>query len=244
MRRAAAWAGGIGLTAAVGTLGFASWPLSTQRVADRLGGASAPLRLGLPEAVTFRALPWPSLSIESARLDGADGAVRVTAPGARLDLSVSQLVQGRFAPVRARLANPILTLDLDRAPFAGPEVGLPGRKRQPLCAPLDGPQPDRRRAAGHEPQTWARHHDREHSGPARRALATRAPAVQPFGRLARYAVCGFRLARQSRTRRRGEGRAPSSWRWPPPSPRSLSRAPLSAARPQASPATPPSRFPR
>ena len=138
MRRAAAWAGGIGLTAAVGALGFASWPLSTQRVADRLGGASAPLRLGLPEAVTFRALPWPSLSIEGARLDGADGAVRVTAPGARLDLSVSQLVQGRFAPVRARLANPILTLDLDRAPFAGPEVGLPGAEAAAALAPLDG----------------------------------------------------------------------------------------------------------
>ena len=138
MRRAAAWAGGVGLTAGVAALGFASWPLSTQRVADCLDGASAPLRLGVPDAATFRALPWPSVSIEGARLDSAGGAVRIAAPEARLDLSVGALVQGRFAPIRARLANPIVTLDLDRAPFAGQEVGLAGSEAAAALAPLDG----------------------------------------------------------------------------------------------------------
>ena len=153
MRRPAAWAGGIVVTAAVAVFGFAPWPLSAKRVADGLNastGASAPLRWGAPDAAAFRALPWPSLSIVGLRLDDALGANLISAPEARLDLSPGQLVKGRFAPVRAPLVTPIVTLDLDRPPCAGPRD--PGGGRPPgALAPLGGPEPDQRRAARRQP---------------------------------------------------------------------------------------------
>jgi AsmA protein len=140
MRRPAAWAGVVIVTAAVAVLGFAPWPLSAKRVAEALNattGASAPVRWGAPDAATFRALPWPSLSIVGLRLDDALGANLISAPEARLDLSPGELVKGRLAPVRASLVTPIVTLDLDRPPWSGREAR--GEERPPgASAPLGG----------------------------------------------------------------------------------------------------------
>ena len=132
MRRPAAWAGVVVVTAAMAVLGFAPWPLSAKRVAESLNaatGASASVRWGAPDAAAFRALPWPSLSIVGLRLDDALGANLISAPEARLDLSPGELVKGRLAPVRASLVTPIVTLDLDRPPWSGRETrGRSGRR--------------------------------------------------------------------------------------------------------------------
>jgi AsmA protein len=120
MRRAAAWAGVVVATAAVAALGFAPWPLSARRVAERLNaafGASAGVHWNAPESAIFQALPWPTLTIVNARLDSAVGVNLVTAPKARMDLSFGELIKGRFAPVRAVLVTPIMMLDLDRPPL-------------------------------------------------------------------------------------------------------------------------------
>ena len=117
MRRPAAWAGVVAVTAAVAVLGFAPWPLSAKRVAESLNaatGGSGSVRWGAPDAAAFRALPWPSVSIVGLRLDDALGAILISAPEARLDLSPGELLKGRLAPVRANLAMPIVALDLDR----------------------------------------------------------------------------------------------------------------------------------
>ena len=71
-----------------------------------------------PDSATFRALPWPSLRIVDARLDDMLGANLISAPEARLDLSVAELIKGRLTPIRAVLVTPIITLDLDRPPLA------------------------------------------------------------------------------------------------------------------------------
>ena len=140
MRRPAAWAGVVVVTAAVAVLGFAPWPLSAKRVAESLNaatGASAPVRWGAPDAAAFRALPWPSLSIVGLRLDDALGANLISAPEARLDLSPGELVKGRLAPVRASLVTPIVTIDLDRPPWGAREAR--GEERPPdALAPLAG----------------------------------------------------------------------------------------------------------
>ncbi len=125
MRRAALWAGVVGVAAAAAALGFAPWPLSPEPVAKSLNaafGAAGRLRWSAPKAATFRALPWPSLTIVDAQLDDASGASLVLAPEARLDLSVGELVRGRFSPARAVLVTPIMTLDLDRSPVAGQDA--------------------------------------------------------------------------------------------------------------------------
>ena len=122
MRRAAAWAGVIVVvTAAVAALGFASWPLTAKQAAESLNaalGRSARVRWGAPDSATFRALPWPSLRVVDARLDDGLGANLISAPEARLDLSVGELIEGRLTPIRAVLVTPIITLDLDRPPLA------------------------------------------------------------------------------------------------------------------------------
>src|SRR5271167_4085494 len=120
MRRAAAWAGVVVVTAAVAALGFAPWSLTAKQVTESLNaafGASARLRWAAPDSATFRALPWPSLRIVDARLDDALGANLISAPEARLDLSVAELIKGRMKPIRAVLVTPIITLDLDRPPL-------------------------------------------------------------------------------------------------------------------------------
>ena len=121
MRRAAAWAGVVVVTAAAAASGFAPWPLTAKQVTESLNaafGASARLRWAAPDSATFRALPWPSLRIVDARLDDALGANLISAPEARLDLSVAELIKGRLTPTRAVLVTPIMTLDLDRPPLA------------------------------------------------------------------------------------------------------------------------------
>ena len=122
MRRAAAWAGVVVVVAAaMAAVGFAPWPLTTKQVAENLNSAfdaSARVRWRAPDAVTFRALPWPSLRIVDARLDDALGANLILAPEARLDLSIGELMRGRLTPTRAVLITPIMTLDLDRPPLA------------------------------------------------------------------------------------------------------------------------------
>ena len=120
-RRAAGWAG----VAAVAA-GFTPWPLSSARVAEGLNdgrGASPRLIWEAPQAATFSAFPWPNLRIVDARLDGPSGSNLISAPAARIDLSLGALLSGRLAPEKAVLAAPTMTLDLDRPPFT-PKGGL------------------------------------------------------------------------------------------------------------------------
>ncbi len=129
MRRVAAWTCAIAATAAVAACGFIRWPLSASRVGDGLNAAfaaSSGLHWRQPEAVTFAVLPWPSLHVFDARLDDAFAVNIASAPRARLDLSIGELVRGRFVATRAVLVTPVVTLDFDRPPFAAAQVGRAG----------------------------------------------------------------------------------------------------------------------
>ncbi len=120
MRRAAIWAGVVALAAVAA--GSARWPVAPSRVAASLNAApGARLRLtwSTPEAVTFSALPWPSLRIVEAKLEDASAANVVSAPDAEVDLSPIELVLGRVAPTHLTLFAPTITLDLDRPPSGG-----------------------------------------------------------------------------------------------------------------------------
>ena len=126
MRRAVAWGCAIAVILALTACGFARWPLSAAKVGDSLNaafGVSPRLHWSAPQAATFSVLPWPSLRIVDARLDDAGGVNLLTAPTARLDLSLVELVRGRFIPTRAILVSPTVTLDIDRPPFAAAAVG-------------------------------------------------------------------------------------------------------------------------
>jgi AsmA protein len=130
MRRAVAWGFAAASILALAACGFARWPLSAVRVGDSLNAAFGPsprLHWSAPEAATFSALPWPSLRIVDARLDDAGGVNLLSAPTARLDLSLLELARGRFIPTRAVLVSPTVTLRVDRAPFgaAGSELITP-----------------------------------------------------------------------------------------------------------------------
>ena len=131
MRRVVAWGCAVGSILALAACGFARWPLSAAKVGDSLNaafGASPRLHWSAPQAATFSALPWPSVRIVDARLDDAGGVNLFSAPTARLDLSLVELMRGRFIPTHAILVSPTVTLDIDRPPFpaatAGP--GAPG----------------------------------------------------------------------------------------------------------------------
>ena len=118
MRRAATLTGVLALAGVAA--GSARWPVAPASVADSLNaafGRGVPLTWSEPQRATFSALPWPSLRVIDARLDSASGANLVSAPEARIDLSLVQLVLGRVAPARLTLAAPTLTLDLDQQPF-------------------------------------------------------------------------------------------------------------------------------
>jgi AsmA protein len=120
MRRAAILAGVLALSAIAA--GSAPWPVAPAWVADRLNtafGQARPLSWSAPQAATFSVLPWPSLQIVDARLDNVSGANLVSAPEARIDLSLIALVLGRVAPARLTLTAPTITFDLDRPPFVG-----------------------------------------------------------------------------------------------------------------------------
>jgi AsmA protein len=121
MRRAVAWGCALASILALAACGFARWPLSAAKVGDSLNaafGASPRLHWSAPQAATFSVLPWPSVHIVDARLDDIGGVNLLSAPTARLDLSLIELARGRFIPIRAILVSPTVTLDIDRPPFA------------------------------------------------------------------------------------------------------------------------------
>jgi AsmA protein len=127
MRRAVAWGCAVASILVLAGCGFARWPLSAAKVGDSLNaafGVSPRLHWNAPEAASFSALPWPSLRIVDARLDDVNGVNLLSAPTARLDLSLMELARGRFIPIRAVLVSPTVTLDIDRPPFAGAAAGL------------------------------------------------------------------------------------------------------------------------
>ena len=129
MRRTVAWGSAVASMLVLAACGFARWPLSAARVGDSLNaafGASPRLHWSAPEAASFSALPWPSLRVVDARLDDVNGVNLLSAPTARLDLSLLELARGRFIPTRAVLVSPTVTLDIDRPPFASVAAGLAG----------------------------------------------------------------------------------------------------------------------
>ncbi len=118
-RWGAAWTGAVALATVV--VGFTPWPLSPARIAEALNagrGASQRLVWEAPQSATFSALPWPNLRIVDARLDDPRGVNWISAPVARIDLSLLGLLSGRVSPEKATLAAPTMTLDLDQPPFA------------------------------------------------------------------------------------------------------------------------------
>ena len=121
MRRAVAWGCALASILALAACGFARWPVAAAKVGDSLNaafGASPRLHWSAPQAATFSVLPWPSVRIVDARLDDIGGVNLLSAPTARLDLSLIELARGRFIPIRAILVSPTVTLDIDRPPFA------------------------------------------------------------------------------------------------------------------------------
>ena len=117
-RRLATWAG-VATLAAV-SAGFTPWPLSPARVVQGFNGGkvgSQQVFWRAPQTATFRALPWPNVRLVDARLDDALGTNLVSAPEARVDLSLFELLFGRLVPETAVLSAPTATIDLDRPPF-------------------------------------------------------------------------------------------------------------------------------
>src|SRR5574337_516208 len=103
----------IALAAMIVGCGFVRWPVSAGWVTASLNSSFR--RVGLvtsPSGASLRLLPWPNLQLYDARLDTRSGANVAAAPEARFDLSLVDLLQGRLAPSRALLINPIVTLDL------------------------------------------------------------------------------------------------------------------------------------
>jgi uncharacterized protein involved in outer membrane biogenesis len=122
MRRAVAWGLALALIVALAACGFMRWPLSAAKVGDSLNaafGASPRLHWSAPQTASFSAFPWPSVRIAEARLDDAYGVNILSAPAARLNLSLVDLVRGRFIPTGVILVSPTVTIDVDRPPFAG-----------------------------------------------------------------------------------------------------------------------------
>jgi AsmA protein len=129
MRRAAAWGLALALIVALTTCGFMRWPLSAAKVGDSLNaafGASPRLHWSAPQTASFSALPRPSVRIADARLDDAYGVNLLSAPAARLNLSLIDLLRGRFIPTGVILVSPTVTIDVDRPPFAGAAGGSAG----------------------------------------------------------------------------------------------------------------------
>ncbi len=129
MRQALAWGLALALIVALAACGFVRWPMSAAKVGDSLNaafGASPRLHWSAPQAASFSALPWPSVRIVEARLDDAYGVNLLSAPAARLDLSLSDLLRGRFIPTGVILVSPTVTIDIDHPPFAGAAEGSAG----------------------------------------------------------------------------------------------------------------------
>lgn len=129
MRRALAWGSVLALIIAVAACGLIRWPLSAAKVGDSLNaafGASPRLHWGVPSAASFSALPWPSVRIADARLNDAYGVNLLSAPAARLNLSLVDLLRGRLIPTGVILVSPTITVDMDHPPFAGAAGGSAG----------------------------------------------------------------------------------------------------------------------
>jgi AsmA protein len=122
MRRPVAWGVALALIVALTACGFLRWPLSATKVGDSLNaafGASPRLHWSAPETASFSVLPWPSVRIDGARLDDAYGVNLLSSPSARLNLSLIDLLRGRFIPTGVVLVGPTVTIDVDHPPFAG-----------------------------------------------------------------------------------------------------------------------------
>src|SRR5580698_6866268 len=118
MRRAGAWVSLLAI-AALAACGFMRWPLSAAKVGDSLNaafGASPRLHWSAPKLASFSALPRPSVRIENARLDDAYGVNLLSAPAARLNLSLIDLLRGRVIPTGVVLVSPTVTIYVDRPP--------------------------------------------------------------------------------------------------------------------------------
>src|ERR1700753_1858698 len=102
MRRAVAWGLALAIFLALAACVFVRWPLSAAKVGDSLNaafGASPRLHWSAPQAASLSVLPWPSVRIGDARLDDAYGVNLLSAPAARLNLSLMDLLRGRFIPI-------------------------------------------------------------------------------------------------------------------------------------------------
>ena len=147
MRRAVAWGCAVALILALAACGFVRWPLSAAKVGDSLNaafGASPRLHWSAPQAATFSVLPWPSVRIVDARLDDAGGVNLLSAPTARLDLSLVELA------ARALHPHPRHSRQPDRDAGHRPPAlrrGGGGLGRAPRASPgaraADEPEPDR-----------------------------------------------------------------------------------------------------
>ena len=129
MRRAMAWGLALALIVALAACGFMRWPLSAAKVGDSLNaafGASPRLHWSAPREASFSALPWPSVRIVDARLDDAYGVDLLSAPAARVNLSLIDLMRGRVIPTGVILVSPTVTVDVDHPPFAGAAGGSGG----------------------------------------------------------------------------------------------------------------------
>ena len=129
MRRVTAWGLALALIVALAACSFVRWPLSAAKVGDSLNaafGASPRLHWSAPKAASFSALPWPSVRILDAQLDDVHGVDLLSAPSARLNLSLIDLLRGRFIPKGAILVSPRVTIDVDAPPFASSAGGQIG----------------------------------------------------------------------------------------------------------------------
>ena len=129
MRRRLAWGAVLALIVALAACGFMRWPLSAVKVGDSLNAAFGPsprLHWSAPQGATFSALPWPSVRIADARLEDAYGVNLLSAPAARLNLSLIDLLRGRLIPSGVILVSPTVRVDIDHPPFAGAAGGSAG----------------------------------------------------------------------------------------------------------------------
>jgi AsmA protein len=141
MRRAVALGSALALIVALTACGFMRWPLTATKVGDSLNaafGASPRLHWSAPKTASFSVLPRPSVRIADARLDDAYGVNLLSAPEARLNLSLVELLRGRFIPTGVVLVSPMVTIDIDRPPFAGAagESAGPASVARRALAPL------------------------------------------------------------------------------------------------------------
>jgi AsmA protein len=129
--------GAVGLFCALAVVASAAyhWPIRSATVAAQINETISP-RLGLqwrgPANANFALLPWPTLRVIGLDLVDASGRSVLSAPAAKLELSLVGLLHGRFVPISATLRSPTALVDLDAAPLAfaqeraGSDGGLSG----------------------------------------------------------------------------------------------------------------------